>query len=46
MIKKIVHLADIHIRTFRLHEEYKDVFRTLITDLTELLKDYKEKKLE
>jgi DNA repair exonuclease SbcCD nuclease subunit len=40
MIKKIVHLADIHIRTYRLHEEYKEVFKTLISDLTEQLKDY------
>ena len=45
MIKKVVHLADIHIRTFRLHEEYKDVFKTLITDLTELLKDYKREEI-
>jgi DNA repair exonuclease SbcCD nuclease subunit len=40
MVKKIVHLADIHIRTYRLHEEYKEVFKTLISDLTEQLKDY------
>ena len=39
-VRVVCHLADIHIRTFRLHEEYKDVFRTLMTDLTELLKDY------
>ena len=40
MIKKIVHLADIHIRTMRLHDEYKEVFITLLGQVTELLKDY------
>ncbi len=40
MVKYIVHCADIHIRTYRLHEEYKEVFNTLISDLAEQLKDY------
>lgn len=40
MIKKVVHLADIHIRTLRMHDEYKDVFKTLLKDLRELLVDY------
>jgi DNA repair exonuclease SbcCD nuclease subunit len=40
MIKKVVHLADIHIRTFRLHDEYKDVFKTFLKDLRELLSEY------
>ena len=43
MIKKIIHLADIHIRTYRLHEEYKDVFRTFIGQVKELVKDYSMK---
>lgn len=33
MIKKIIHLADIHIRTFRLHDEYQEVFKTLLSDI-------------
>jgi predicted MPP superfamily phosphohydrolase len=37
MVKKIIHLADIHIRTFRMHEEYMSVFKKLISDLTDLL---------
>lgn len=45
MIKKIVHLADIHIRTFRMHDEYKDVFKNLLTDLKELLSDYKREEI-
>ena len=39
MVKKIVHLSDIHIRTYRLHEEYKDVFKTFLKQLTDDLKD-------
>lgn len=45
MVKVIVHLADIHIRTYRLHEEYKEVFKTLIKDLTEQLKSYKKEEI-
>jgi DNA repair exonuclease SbcCD nuclease subunit len=45
MIKKIIHLADIHIRTFRLHDEYKEVFQTLIAQVTELVKDYDRKEV-
>lgn len=40
MIRKVVHLGDLHIRTFRLHEEYKQVFKNLLTDLVDLLKDF------
>lgn len=40
MIKKIVHLADIHIRTYRLHDEYKEVFKNLLTQLKVVLKAY------
>jgi DNA repair exonuclease SbcCD nuclease subunit len=45
MVKKIIHLADIHIRTFRQHDEYKEVFRTLINQLTDLLVDYKKEEI-
>lgn len=30
MVKKIIHCADIHIRTYRMHEEYKEVFEHFI----------------
>jgi DNA repair exonuclease SbcCD nuclease subunit len=45
MVKKIIHLADIHIRTFRQHDEYKEVFKTLITQITDLVKDYKREEV-
>lgn len=45
MIKKIIHLSDIHIRTFKLHDEYKEVFLTLFEQLIDLLKDYKREEI-
>ena len=38
-------MADIHIRTYRLHDEYKDVFKTLISDLKEQLEDYEKEEV-
>lgn len=40
MVKKVIHAADLHIRTFRLHDEYKDVFKTLIKDIKVLVEGY------
>jgi DNA repair exonuclease SbcCD nuclease subunit len=40
MVKTIVHIADIHIRTYRLHEEYKEVMFQFIKQLKEEIKDY------
>lgn len=40
MITKVIHIADVHIRTFRMHDEYKRVFRQLLNDLTALLGTY------
>jgi DNA repair exonuclease SbcCD nuclease subunit len=40
MIKKIVHLADLHIRTFSMHEMYKKQFELLIEDLKPRLEGY------
>ena len=45
MIKKIVHLADIHIRTMRLHDEYTEVFKKLFSDLTNMLSDYQREEI-
>lgn len=43
MIKKIVHIADIHIRTFQLHDLYKKQFQELIDQLEiQLLGDSKK----
>ena len=40
MVKKIIHIADIHIRTYRMHDEYKEVFTTFIEEIEEYCKDY------
>lgn len=40
MVKKIIHCADLHIRTFRMHEEYKEVFQTFIDEVKEYCKDF------
>jgi hypothetical protein len=40
MIKKIIHTGDIHIRTLRFHDEYKDVFKNFIKDTKELVSGY------
>lgn len=45
MVKKIIHLADIHIRTFRQHDEYKEVFKNLLIQITDLVKDYKREEI-
>jgi DNA repair exonuclease SbcCD nuclease subunit len=45
MVKLIVHLADVHIRTFRLHDEYKDVFKNFLTQVKEQVKDYERDEL-
>jgi DNA repair exonuclease SbcCD nuclease subunit len=44
-VRVICHLADIHIRTYRMHEEYMSVFKKLMSDLTDLLVDYKREEI-
>lgn len=40
MIKKIIHISDIHIRTFKYHNEYKEVFENFYRDAKEAIKGY------
>lgn len=40
MIKKIIHLSDLHIRTFQLHEMYKRQFRLFIDDVKKRIEGY------
>ena len=37
MIKKIIHCADLHIRTFRMHEEYKEIFQLFINEIEDFM---------
>lgn len=39
-IKVVIHMADIHLRTFRLHEEYGEVFKLTLKKIRNLVKDY------
>lgn len=32
-VLKVIHCADIHIRTFRMHEEYKEIFTSFIDEI-------------
>jgi DNA repair exonuclease SbcCD nuclease subunit len=40
MIKKIIHIADVHIRTYRMHDEYREIFEQFIEEITDYCKDY------
>lgn len=40
MIKKIVHISDLHIRTFQLHDMYKKQFKLLIEDVKTRVEGY------
>lgn len=40
MIKKIIHISDIHIRTYKYHKEYKEVFENFYRDAKESVKDF------
>lgn len=45
MVKKIIHIADIHIRTYRMHEEYREGFKTFMNMVKDLVKDYEREEL-
>ncbi len=40
MVKKVIHIADIHIRTYRMHDEYGAAFKTFLKNIRELVKGY------
>jgi DNA repair exonuclease SbcCD nuclease subunit len=40
MIKKIIHIADLHIRTFQLHDMYKKQFKLLLEDIKKQVEGY------
>jgi intracellular sulfur oxidation DsrE/DsrF family protein len=39
-VKVVIHMADIHLRTFRMHEEYGEAFKTTLKKIRNLVKDY------
>jgi DNA repair exonuclease SbcCD nuclease subunit len=44
-IKRIIHCADIHIRNYRLHDEYQHVFNNFFADIKKLTNEYKKEEL-
>jgi DNA repair exonuclease SbcCD nuclease subunit len=42
MIKKIVHIADLHIRTIQLHDMYKEQFQSFLNDLSKHSIEWKQ----
>ncbi len=45
MVKKVIHIADIHIRTYRMHDEYGAAFKTFLKNIRELVKGYDRKEV-
>ena len=45
MVKKVIHLADIHIRTYRMHDEYGEAFKSTLKKIRELVSDYKREEI-
>jgi DNA repair exonuclease SbcCD nuclease subunit len=45
MVRLIIHTADIHIRNYRLHDEYKRVFDTFLAKVRGQTKDYKREEI-
>lgn len=45
MIKKIIHFADLHLRTFKLHDEYKEVLIGFLNQVKELTKELKREEI-
>tara|TARA_R110000803_G_scaffold74903_3_gene139049 strand:+ start:37013 stop:37828 length:816 start_codon:yes stop_codon:yes gene_type:complete len=44
-IKKIIHCADLHIRTFRMHEEYGTTFETFLEQIRVLVEPYEREEI-
>lgn len=45
MVKKVIHLADIHIRTFKMHTEYGEAFKTTLKTIRELVAGYEREEV-
>ena len=44
-IRKVIHMGDIHIRTYRMHDEYREVLNTTLDKIKELVKPYKREEV-
>ncbi len=41
MIKKLIHIADFHLRTYKRHDEYREASETFFSDIKVILEDFK-----
>lgn len=44
-VLKVIHLADLHIRTFRMHDVYGEVFKQFLKEIRVLVKDFKREEV-
>ena len=44
-VKKVIHIADIHIRTFRMHDEYGAAFKTFLKKIRVLVQGYEREEI-
>lgn len=40
VIKKIIHISDLHIRNYKMHDQYKEVFKLFIGELKKISAEY------
>jgi len=40
MVKKIIHIADIHVRTYKMHKEYKETLQQFLNEAEEAVAEY------
>jgi DNA repair exonuclease SbcCD nuclease subunit len=45
MVKKVIHIADIHLRTFRMHDVYGEVFKQFLKEIRVLVKDFEREEV-
>ena len=41
MVKKLIHISDIHFRTYKRHDEYKEIIKDFIIEAKEIAKEFK-----
>lgn len=44
-VKRLIHIADIHIRTYRMHDEYGAAFKTFLKTIREMVKGYEREEV-
>jgi DNA repair exonuclease SbcCD nuclease subunit len=45
MVKKVIHIADVHIRAYKMHKEYKEILQIFLDQIIELSNEYEDGEL-